>query len=311
MAKQQSETKQPIQFMALRRVTGSLSIIFVLVSIVMLATRGLNFGLDFTGGTLVEVNYSSAVPLPEIRATLAKAGYEGAVVVNFGTDTDVLVRLPKSENPKLGEELLATLQQDFSGEIELRRVEFVGPQVGEQLKEQGGLALLMALGLVLIYIAFRFQFKFAIGAVAALAHDVTVVLGCFAIFQWDFDLTVLAAVLAVVGYSLNDTIVVFDRIRENFRKLRKGDSAQVIDISLTETLGRTLATSGTTLLVLACLAVFGGEMIRGFAEALIIGIGFGTYSSIYIASNLLLSQNIQREDLMMPQKEGAEVDSMP
>ncbi|MDB4470901.1 protein translocase subunit SecF, partial [Deltaproteobacteria bacterium] len=211
----------------------------------------------------------------------------------------------------LGNEVLDTLRQDFDGEIQLRRIEFVGPQVGDELKEQGGLAMLMALGLVMLYVAFRFQLKFSVGAVAALIHDVIITLGLFSFFHWDFDLTVLAAVLAVIGYSLNDTIVVSDRIRENFRKLRKADPVSTINISLSETLSRTLVTSMTTLLVLIALNFFGGELIHGFSLALIIGVVVGTYSSIYVAANVLLFLGIDKQDLMVPIKEGAEVDDLP
>lgn len=300
-----------LNFMKLRGLASVLSIAMMLGSIGVLAVKGLNFGLDFTGGTLIEVLYNESAPLDEVRSTLSKAGYESAIVVNFGSDTDVLVRLPQGLSPKLGEEVLATLRADATSEVELQRIEFVGPQVGEQLREQGGLAVLLALIVVLIYIAMRFQIKFAVGAVAALVHDVLITLGAFALVGWDFDLTVLAAILAVIGYSLNDSIVVADRIRENLRKLRKHDPFDVVNISLTETLDRTLATSGTTLLVLVALAIFGGDMIHSFALALIIGIGVGTYSSIYIVANLLLSMNISQDDLIVIQKEGAEIDDLP
>ena len=300
-----------INFMGLRRYASAFSILLLVVSIGALAVKGLNFGLDFTGGTLIEVLYEETVPLQEVRQTLNDAGYKNAIVVNFGSDTDVLVRMPQGLSPKLGEEVLATLMADAKGEVVLQRIEFVGPQVGERLREQGGLAVLLALIVVLIYIAMRFQIKFAVGAVAALVHDVVITLGVFSVIGWDFDLTVLAAILAVIGYSLNDTIVVADRIRENLRKLRKQDPYDVVNISLTDTLDRTLATSGTTLLVLLALAIFGGDMIHSFALALIIGIGVGTYSSIYIVANLLLTMNISQDDLMVIQKEGAEIDDLP
>jgi len=221
------------------------------------------------------------------------------------------VRLPQGMSPTLGEEVLKVLKAGTAGEIDLRRIEFVGPQVGEELREQGGLAVLLALVVVLIYVAMRFQIKFSLGAVAALGHDVIITLGVFALVGWDFDLTVLAAVLAVIGYSLNDSIVVADRIRENLRKLRKHDATEVINISLTETLDRTLVTSGTTLLVLVALAVVGGEMIHSFALALLVGIGVGTYSSIYIVASLLVTMNISQDDLIVQEKEGAEVDDLP
>lgn len=300
-----------IPFMAQRKIAAVFSILLIIASLSSLAVRGLNYGLDFTGGTLVEVGYSEAVPLNDIRAILEQNNYANAVVVNFGSDTDVLVRLPQGYSDKLGNEVVQTLQQGFEGTIELRRVEFVGPQVGEELREQGGLAMLLALAVVMVYVAMRFQFKFSVGAVMALAHDVIITLGLFSFFHWDFDLTVLAAVLAVIGYSLNDTIVVSDRIRENFRKVRKSDAINIIDISLTETLARTLVTSLTTLLVLAALFIFGGELIHGFAIALIIGVGVGTYSSIYVAANVLLLMKICKEDLIVPEKEGAEIDDMP
>jgi preprotein translocase subunit SecF len=245
------------------------------------------------------------------REELSAAGYESAIVVNFGSDTDVLVRMPQGMSPTLGEEVLAVLQAGTEAEVELRRIEFVGPQVGEELREQGGLAVLLALVVVLIYVAMRFQIKFSVGAVAALGHDVLITLGVFAVVGWDFDLTVLAAILAVIGYSLNDSIVVADRIRENLRKLRKHDAVEVVNISLTETLDRTLVTSGTTLLVLLALAFVGGEMIHSFALALLIGIGVGTYSSIYIVASLLVTMNISQDDLIVVEKEGAQIDDLP
>lgn len=300
-----------INFMGQRKIAALFSMLLILGSIASLATRGLNFGLDFTGGTLVEVSYSQAEPLTNVRNTLAAAGYRNAVVVHFGAETDVLVRLSQGLSSTLGNEVLETLRQDSEGDIQLRRIEFVGPQVGDELKEQGGLAMLMALGLVMLYVTFRFQLKFSIGAVAALIHDVVITLGIFSFFHWDFDLTVLAAVLAVIGYSLNDTIVVSDRIRENFRKLRKADPVSTINISLSETLSRTLVTSLTTLLVLIALNYFGGELIHGFSLALIIGVVVGTYSSIYVAANVLLLLGIDKQDLMVPVKEGAEVDDSP
>ena len=277
-----------IDFMGQRRLAMLFSVTLLLVSIGSLAVKQLNWGLDFTGGTLVEVHYSETVDLNAIRNTLDAEGYSGAIVVSFGTDRDVMIRLPKGYSDQQGPELLASLQETFAGSVELRRIEFVGPQVGDELREQGGLAMLLALGLVMLYIAFRFQLKFAVGAVVALVHDVIITLGFFSITGMDFDLTVLAAILAVIGYSLNDTIVVSDRIRENFRKIRRADPVEVINISLTETLGRTLVTSLTTLLVLASLALFGGEMINGFAVALIVGVVIGTYSSIYVAASTLL-----------------------
>jgi preprotein translocase subunit SecF len=301
-----------IRFMSRRWLASVFSGLLLLVAIGSLATKQLNWGLDFTGGTLVEVHYGETANLSVIRNTLETEGYSGATVVSFGTDRDVLIRLPQGYSDKQGAELLTTLQESFDGTVELRRIEFVGPQVGDELREQGGLAMLLALALVMLYIAFRFQFKFAVGAVVALIHDVLITLGFFSITGIEFDLTVLAALLAVIGYSLNDTIVVSDRIRENFRKLRRTDPEEVIDISLTETLGRTLVTSLTTLLVLVALALFGGEMINGFAIALIVGVVIGTYSSIYVAANVLLMMGVSKEDLVIPVKEGADQeDVMP
>ncbi len=299
-----------INFMGQRKLAMAFSLLLLVLSIGALVTKQLNWGLDFTGGTLVEVHYSESADLNAIRTVLGRTGYEGAVVVSFGTDRDVLIRLPKGYSDKQGGELLVILQQSFSGTVELRRIEFVGPQVGDELREQGGLAMLLALGLVMLYIAFRFQIKFAVGAVVALVHDVIITLGFFSIIGMEFDLTVLAAILAVIGYSLNDTIVVSDRIRENFRKLRRSDSQEIINISLTETLGRTVVTSLTTLLVLIALAIFGGEMIHGFAIALIVGVAIGTYSSIYVAASALMMMGVSKEDLMIPVKEGAEQDSL-
>jgi preprotein translocase subunit SecF len=299
-----------INFMGLRKVAALFSICLVLISIGSLAVQQLNWGLDFTGGTLVEVSYSETVDLQAIRDTLGEKGYQGATVVSFGTDRDVLIRLSHGYSDEEGAVLLRILQDNFEGGVELRRIEFVGPQVGDELREQGGLAMLLALGLVMLYIAFRFQLKFAVGAVIALVHDVLITLGFFSITRMEFDLTVLAALLAVIGYSLNDTIVVFDRIRENFRKVRRTEPAEIVNISLTETLSRTLFTSLTTLLVLMSLAIFGGEMINAFAIALIVGIAVGTYSSIYVASNVLLLMNVSKEDLMIPVKEGADQEDL-
>lgn len=306
-----TEQTHIVRFMSWRKLAAGLSVLMLLGAIASLTFKQLNFGLDFTGGTLIEVLYEEPVPLPEVRQTLANEGFEDAIVVYFGSDTDVLVRLPQGLSPSLGDQVLAALQSNAEGDVELLRIEFVGPQVGEELREQGGLAVLLALMVVLIYVAMRFQLKFAIGAVAALGHDVLITLGVFALTGWDFDLTVLAAILAVIGYSLNDSIVVSDRIRENLRKLRGHNPQEVIDISLTETLGRTLITSGTTMLVLLALAIVGGEMIHSFALALLVGVGVGTYSSVYVVANLLLTMNIRQEDLMPPEKEGAELDELP
>jgi preprotein translocase subunit SecF len=268
----------------------------------------LQFGLDFTGGTQIELGYDEPVALEDVRGKLSSAGFDGAVVVHFGSESEVLIRLQQDNDPKLSEAIVTALQNDSAVDFELRRVEFVGPQVGEELRDDGGLGMLFALLVVMMYVAMRFQYKFSVGAVAALVHDVILVLGFFSVMAIDFDLTVLAAVLAVIGYSLNDTIVVADRIRENFRKLRKGDSLEIINVSLTQTLGRTLITSLTTILVLLALFIFGGELIHGFASALLVGVVVGTYSSIYVSANVLLMLDIDREDLMIPVKEGAEFD---
>jgi preprotein translocase subunit SecF len=299
-----------IKFMSQRRLAATFSILLLLVSIGSLATRQLSWGLDFTGGTLVEVHYSSTADLNAIRDTLQTQGYAGAIVVSFGSDRDVMIRLPQGYSDEQGTAMLALLQTVFDGSVELRRMEFVGPQVGDELREQGGLAMLLALGLITLYIAFRFQLKFALGAVAALVHDVILTLGFFSLTGMEFNLTVLAAVLAVIGYSINDTIVVFDRIRENFRKLRRAEPDEVMNISITETLARTVVTSLTTLLVVVALALFGGEMIFGFAIALIVGVTIGTYSSIYVASAITLVAGVTKEDLMIPVKEGAEQDEL-
>ena len=297
-----------LDFMSRRRFAVMLSAAMLAVSILSLAIRGLEFGIDFTGGTLVEVGYPSAVDLEPVRATLDRAGFEGAVVQHFGTAQDVLVRLaPRDDVDKaeLSNRAFDALRA-MDPAVDLRRVEFVGPQVGEELTEQGGLAMLIALGAIFLYVMFRFEWKFSAGAVAALFHDVLITLGIFSVLGLDFDLTVLAAVLAVIGYSLNDTIVVFDRIRENFRRMRRGTSESIINRSLNQTLSRTLMTSLTTLLVLIALFFLGGELIHGFATTLIIGVVIGTYSSIYVASSLTLRLGVQKADLMPVQKEGAE-----
>jgi len=304
-------TAKMYNFMGLRKIAAGLSIALLLISVASLAINGLKFGLDFTGGSLVEVGYEQTPDLNQIRGRLESAGYDDAIVQTFGSPVDILIRLGESHDPKLGDRVLAALQGDESQTITLRRNEYVGAQVGEELREQGGLGLLLALFIVMVYVAFRFQLKFSVGAVAALAHDVLIVLGFFSVLQLDFDLTVLAALLAVIGYSLNDTIVVSDRIRENFRKLRKGTAIEIMNTSLSQTLGRTLVTSLTTLIVLVALAVFGGEMIHGFAIALLVGVCVGTYSSIYVATNVLIMLGICKEDLMPPEKEEGEVDDRP
>lgn len=290
-----------IDFMGKRKIATFLSIILLIASIGSLVTNGLKFGLDFTGGTLIEVEYSETPQLTDIRGELEQAGYKNAVVQNFGKPNDVLIRM-QSDKQGLGDEVLAVLQAKSNSDIELRRTEYVGPQVGEELRERGGLGMLIALLVVMAYVAVRFQYKFSVGAVLALAHDVILVLGFFSLFQFDFDLTVLGAILAVIGYSLNDTIVVSDRIRENFRIVRTDSAVDIINQSLNETLGRTLMTSLTTLLVLVALYIFGGPSMAGFALALLVGVTVGTYSSIYVAGNLLLAQNISRTDMIPPEK---------
>ena len=299
-----------IEFMAHRGRAALFTAVLLAAAIAFLLLRGLNLGLDFTGGTLVEVGYPQPVDLAEVRSTLAAGGYEDAVVQTFGTARDILIRLAPDAGAgdALSNAVLDTLRE-ANPAAELRRVEFVGPQVGEELAEKGGLALLYALGGILIYVAFRFEYRFAIGAVAAVVHDVVVTLGIFAGIGMSFDLTVLAALLAVIGYSLNDTIVVFDRIRENFVRVRKGSAAEIANRSINQMLPRTLVTSLTTLLVLIALALLGGELIRGFAIALIIGVLVGTYSSIYVASSAALALGVSKEDLVPPPKEGEDADN--
>ena len=297
-----------IQFM---KIAAIISAILILASILSLGLKGLNLGLDFSGGTLVEVTYEKPVSLESIRDDLSDNGYADSQVVNFGTNLDVLIKVADQDgNSSVGEDIFNILNSSESA-IELKRVEFVGPQVGEELRDQGGLGMLVALFMILLYVAFRFQYKFGLGAVAALGHDVVINLGCFSIFAWDFDLTVLAALLAVIGYSLNDTIVVSDRIRENFRTERVLEPIDMIDLSLNQTLGRTIITSLTTLLVLFALFFFGGELIKGFSLALILGVLIGTYSSIYVVANMLLSLSLTQEDLAIPEPEGADFDNMP
>lgn len=295
-----------INFMAGRKMALMFSSLLVIASFTTLGIKGLNFGIDFTGGTLVEVEYSEAVELAGVRTTLAKAGFKEAIVQHFGTPRNVLVRVAPREGiaqDEISDQVLEALRADSAGEIELRRREFVGPQVGEELTEQGGLALLYALIGILFYVWMRFEYRFSIGSVIALAHDVIIALGAFSFWQLEFNLPVLAALLAIIGYSLNDTIVVFDRIRENFRKMRKVTPLEVMNVSINQTLARTLVTSMTTLLVLLALLILGGEVIFGFSVALIIGVVVGTYSSIYVASTSALYLGVNRADLMPVQKE--------
>lgn len=303
-----------VNFMRLRIPALVLSTILIIGSIVSLATNSLNWGLDFTGGTLIEVGYDKPAKLSDIRRQLTSAEFEDAIVQNFGSSEDVLIRIAPRDGVKsnvIGDQVIAALRAEGDN-VEMRRIEFVGPNVGEELTEQGGLAMLTALLCILVYVAMRFEWRFALGSVSALAHDVILTLGLFSVLQLEFDLTVLAAVLAVIGYSLNDTIVVCDRIRENFRKIRKSEPTGIVNTSLTQTLNRTIITSVTTILVLIALFYKGGALIHGFATALLFGVVIGTYSSIYIASSVALALGISKEDLMPPQveKEGADQDSL-
>ncbi len=314
-------TKKEIDFMGVRKIAAIISVIAILVSVGSLLTNSLQFGLDFTSGISVRLNYSDTVDLNGVNSTLAENGYADAVVVSFGSDRDIRVILPVSEDVTeqdqasdavaVGDELAQVLQQGTSSEVSLLGSSFVSPKVGEELAERGGLGMLVALGIIMLYIAVRFQFKFSVGAVVALAHDVLITLGIFSLFRMEFNLNTLAAMLAIIGYSLNDTIVVSDRIRENFRRMRKGTPVEMVNTSLNQTLSRTLITSLTTLIVLISILVVGGESTQGFAIALIIGVLIGTYSSIYIASNVIIYMKVTREDLMIPVREGAELDGLP
>ncbi len=307
-------TNRTIDFMGQRKLAMVISGILLVISVASLVIRGLAFGIDFTGGTLVEVGYEQEVPLDQVRKVLAENGFGDAQVQQFGTPRDLLIRLAPREGVKsaeISDQVYRALRKAANGKVELRRVEFVGPQVGDELTEDGALAVLVALMAILMYVAVRFEWRFAVGSVVALVHDVTITLGFFSITGLEFDLTVLAAVLAVIGYSLNDTIVVFDRIRENFRKIRKGSPAEVINVSITQTLSRTIITSFTTLLVLIALFFLGGEIIHNFSLALILGVLVGTYSSIYVASAAALTLGVSKADLMPVQKEGARIDDMP
>ena len=308
---------QTIDFMGKRRLAMVFSAVLLLIAIGALALRGLSLGIDFTGGTLIEVGYSEPADLDAVRAALEASGYGDSSVQQFGTPRDILIRLAtvsgeggEGDSARLSNEVFAALSAAAESEVELRRVEFVGPQVGDELTEDGALAVLVALIAILMYVALRFEWRFAVGSVIALVHDVLITVGLFALLQIEFDLPVLAAVLAVIGYSLNDTIVVFDRIRENFRKMRKGTSEKIVNHSLNETLSRTLVTSLTTVLVLLALFFLGGEIIHGFAFALLIGVLIGTYSSIYVASTSVLMLGVSKADLMPVKKEGV-VDDRP
>lgn len=298
--------KTQFNFMGKRKIAALFSAMLIIASVTSLFTQGLNFGIDFTGGTMIELAYQEEADLNKIRAMLEAANYDRAVVQNFGSIYDVLIRLPVVETANMAElsnNVVAMLQVQHDTAIDIRRVEFVGPQVGEELTEQGSLAMLYALIGILIYVSLRFEYRFAIGSVVALVHDVIITLGFFSILQLDFDLTVLAAILAIIGYSLNDTIVVFDRIRETFLRMRKGGSEEIVNLALNDTLSRTIVTSLTTLLVVMSLFVFGGEVIHDFAIALLFGIVIGTYSSIYIASNTVLAMGVSKADLLPPDKD--------
>ncbi|RLA25200.1 MAG: protein translocase subunit SecF [Gammaproteobacteria bacterium] len=306
--------KKQIDFLGKRKLAAIFSGFLLIVAIASLAAQGLKLGIDFTGGTLVEIGYDQSVDLKVMRAALENAGFDDATVQHFGSTQELLIRLkPRAglSSAQLSTEVATAASNAMAEQGDLRRVEFVGPQVGDELTEDGGLALLYSMFGILIYVAWRFEYKFALGSVAALAHDVLITLGFFSIFQLEFDLTVLAAVLAVIGYSLNDTIVVYDRIRENFRLLRKGSSEEVMNASLNQTLSRTIMTSLTTLLVLLALALLGGEIIHNFSIALIVGVVIGTYSSIFVASPLVLILGVSKEDLMQPEIEGDDIDMMP
>ena len=300
-----------IDFLAKRKIAILFSSIFILISISSIALKGLNWGLDFTGGTLVELSYPEEANISIIRETLLSGGFEGAQVANFGTSSEVLIKLPGTVSDSLGSEIVSLLSSASSDRIDLRRIEYVGPQIGSELRDDGGTAMLIALAFMMLYIAFRFQSMFAGAAVVALIHDVIIVIGIFSIIQAESDLTVLAALLAVIGYSLNDTIVVSDRIRENLRSSELENTKDIINMSLNQTLGRTLITSLTTLLVLFSLYFLGGELIKNFALALIFGVLIGTYSSIYIAANALLMMGLTKDHLKVEEPEGADDNPLP
>lgn len=310
--------KREFQFVGHRRRAFIFSAVVLLVALASVATQGLRFGIDFTGGYLIEVGFEESQSLDPVREALGGEGFEDFRVQHFGSSREVLIRIAPTvmdgdAEPEAGlsDDVLRVLRGSLDQEPEMRRIEFVGPQVGQELREQGGLAMLYALGMILIYVAFRFEKRFALGAVAALVHDVIVVVGIFSLFQVEFSLPVLAAILAVIGYSLNDTIVVFDRIRENFRRQRRGTPQEITNSSINQMIPRTLVTSLTTLMVLASMLIFGGEAMFGFALALAIGVIVGTYSSVFVASTLLLASGLSREDMMPVQKEGDEADDRP
>ena len=310
-----------IDFMGVRKIAAAISALLVVVSIISLTINSLEFGLDFTSGTSVRLNYGGTVDLDDVNGILQNNGYEDAVVVSFGTDRDIRIILPVDETVdiqdqagqavEVGATIAALLRSNSDAQISLLGSDYVSAKVGEELAEQGGLGMLVALGIIMVYIAVRFQFKFSVGAVVALAHDLIVTLGIFSLVRMEFNLNTLAAMLAIIGYSLNDTIVVSDRIRENFRRMRRGTPIEMVNKSLNQTLSRTLITSFTTLLVLFSILIIGGESTQGFAIALIIGVIIGTYSSVYIASNVILYMKVTREDLMIPLKEGADLEGLP
>jgi len=302
-----------IDFMRVRHYSTAFSIILTVVCLVALIVRPLNYSLDFTGGTLLELSWESPVKPAEIREALEHNEYHGVSVVHYGSEREILVRMQANLTTEQGNEIVAQLQKTLAGNaVTLKRLENVGPQVGEELKQQGFLALALALAGVMIYVALRFQYKYAVGGVVSLFHDAIVVLGMFAMFGWEFDLNVLAAVLAIIGYSINDTVVIFDRIRENFREMRKTDTAEIINVSMTQMLSRTIQTTVVTMLAVVALFFFGGESIHGFAKAMWIGMTVGVYSTIYVASNTLMIMKLTREDMIVPTKEGgALVDDRP
>jgi preprotein translocase subunit SecF len=296
--------KQDIPFMSYGRLTTAISLITFLFSVYFLATKGLNFGVDFTGGTVMEITYPHSADLGKIRNTMDRIGLPDASVQNFGTSHDVLIRLPLKKDvssARLSEEVLAALKQDDAS-VEMRRVEFVGPQVGQELYENGAMALLLVSLGIMLYLAMRFEWKFGVAAIIANLHDVVIILGFFSFFQWEFNLTVLAAVLAVLGYSVNESVVVFDRVRENFRKMRKASVAQVIDNAITRTMSRTIITHALTQTMVCSMLFFGGEVLHNFALALTIGILFGIYSSVLVASPIVMWLGISREDLVKVEK---------
>jgi preprotein translocase subunit SecF len=306
--------KTQINFIGNRKIAMTFSGILMMIAIVSLAVKGLQMGIDFTGGTIIEVGYEQAADLGAIRKTLAESGFENATVQNFGTAKDVLIRLKLQEGVSSADQstkVLDAINKNTSAPGKLRRVEFVGPQVGDDLAQDGFLALLYSTIAILIYVAMRFEWKFSVGAIIATFHDVIVTLGVFSLFSLEFDLTVLAAILALIGYSLNDTIVVYDRIRENFRNMRKTSTEEVMNIAVNDTLSRTIMISMTVILVLVALFFLGGEVIHNFSIALLFGVIFGTYSSIFIASPAALILGVSHEDLMPPEKEGAHLDGLP